>query len=187
MARLLSLFLLFHWAAVFTLLAALSVFGGESGADASFAFFGLVLPSWHLGPVAAPVVTGLSTAAFALCGLLFWWALMTDLGTSVTRSRDVDEILVIAFAGATALLTLIMIIGAFNGAGGLLPVMATHFAALISSYVALSTERTEPAKPVLTEQEELRRAARIHALDASQTALLPRFGERLRRLSPEAR
>jgi hypothetical protein len=57
---------------------------------------------------------------------------------------------------------------------GLFSVMATHFAALTASFVAIRAEQRQAAP----HDEGLRRAVRAKALDASTTAGLPQFTPR---------
>lgn len=173
MSRILTLFLILHWAAVFSLLAALAVFGGDGGAD-SFSFFGVPMSAGGDVYVASvPVLRAAVTLGFAFCAVLFWWAFVT-LFVSGEGQPAGDEVLRMAFATASGLMTLMLLVGALKAPAGLFSAMAAHFAALIASYLAIRGEQ-QLGEQAGKSEDELRLAARVRAIDASQTARLSRF------------
>jgi hypothetical protein len=172
MSRILTLFLILHWAAVFSLLAALAVFGGDGGAD-GFSFFGVPMSAGGDVYIASvPVLRAAVTLGFAFCAVLFWWAFVTLFVSSDGQAGD--EVLRMAFAAASGLMTLMLVVGAVKAPAGLFAAMAAHFAALIASYLAIRGEQ-QLGEQVDKSEDELRLAARVRAIDASQTARLSRF------------
>ncbi len=172
MSRILTLFLILHWAAVFSLLAALAVFGGD-GAD-SFSFFGVPMSAGGDVYVASvPVLRAAVALGFAFCAVLFWWAFVT-LFVSGEGQPAGEEVLRMAFAAACGLMTLMLVVGAIKAPAGLFSAMAAHFAALIASYLAIRGEQ-QLGEQASKGEDELKLAARVRAIDASQTARLSRF------------
>lgn len=177
MLRLLTLFLILHWAAVFSLLAVTAVSGGLDGVADGLSFFGLELPAESLALNLAPFVAAVMAIGFCICAVLFWWAFATSLLSAEVASGDGDDILRMAFTGASALMTAVLVLGVASGTAGIFPVMATHFAALMASLVAIRTEQGRLAT-VLSRDAELRLAARVKALDASRRVGMPRLAIR---------
>ena len=172
MSRILTLFLILHWAAVFSLLAALAVFGGD-GAD-GFSFFGVPMSAGgDIYVASVPVLRAAATLGLAVCAVLFWWSFVTMFVGGEGQSAA-DEVLRVAFAAASGLMTLMLVAGAIKAPSGLFAAMAAHFAALIASYLAIRAEQ-QLGEQAGKSEEELRLAARVRAIDASQTARLSRF------------
>jgi hypothetical protein len=173
MPRLLTLFLVFHWAVLFSLLAGLAVFGGQDGAANGLTFFGIDMSGQDFFIVSVPVMKAAVSFGFAICSVLFWWAFVAFLVSPGNRVAG-EEVLRMAFAAASGLMTLMLVVGAIKATAGLFPAMAAHFAALIASYVAIRAEQQLNPEPE-ADGEEVRLAARVKAIDASQTARLSRF------------
>jgi hypothetical protein len=171
MSRILTLFLLLHWAAVFSLLAGLALFGREGGASSGFSFFGVVLPGPGHVLASFPALKA-AAFGFSICAALFWWSLVTALLGSAAVA---DEVLRLAFAGACCLMTVMLIVGSLTAPSGVLGAMAAHFAALIASFVAIGTEQTFSERRSAKFIEEPGPAPRVKDHDASQTARLYRF------------
>ncbi|MDQ6438135.1 hypothetical protein RB623_29125 [Mesorhizobium sp. LHD-90] len=174
MPRILTLFLVLHWAVLFSLLAGLAVFGGKGSPD-SLTFFGIDMSGAEIVVVSVPLMKAALSFGFAICSVLFWWAFVTFFVSSENRGAA-DEVLRMAFAAASGLMTMMLLVGMVKATPGLLPAMAAHFAALIASYVAIRSEqRLEPEKAQVLTQEQTRLAARVRAIDASKTVRLSRF------------
>ncbi|MBS3651377.1 hypothetical protein KEU06_22435 [Pseudaminobacter sp. 19-2017] len=165
MSRILTLFLLLHWAAVFSLLAGLALFGDEGGLSSGFSFFGAILSGADHLLAGFPALKAAVAFGFAICAVLFWWSLVTALLGSAAVA---DEVLRLAFAGACCLMTVMLIIGSLKAPSGVFGAMAAHFAALIASFAAIGTGQK------LGERRSAK-AARVRGHDASQTARLYRF------------
>lgn len=171
MTRILTLFLVLHWAVVFSLLAALAVFSGGDNLD-SLSFFGINMSGQDLVVASVPLLKAVVTFGFAICAVLFWWALVALFFQTQDTSAG-EEVMRMAFAAASGLMTIALLVGAIKASPGLFPAMAAHFAALLASYVAIRVERQVGAEEAT--REEVRHAAHIKAVDASQTARLKRF------------
>ncbi|PSJ61830.1 hypothetical protein [Kumtagia ephedrae] len=172
MARILTFFLVVHWAVVFSLLATLSVLGSDGG---GLRFFGIDLPGADYLVVSVPVVAASVAMGFATCAVLFWWALVALFAGNDDGTIG-EEVLRVAFAAAAGLMTLLLVVGTFRSSAGLFPAMAAHFAALIASYVAIRSEQQSAVQRAeALVDERLRLAARARAIGASQTVKLSRF------------
>ncbi|MEQ1952635.1 hypothetical protein [Mesorhizobium sp. CN2-181] len=170
MPRLLTLFLVLHWAVLFSLLAGLAVFGGDGG---GLTFLGIDMSGQDIFLASVPVMKATVSFGFAICSVLFWWAFVTFFVSPGNRVAG-DEVLRMAFSTASGLMTLMLVVGTIKATAGLFPAMAAHFAALIASYVAIRAERQlDPHQAV--DGGEARLAARVKAIDASRTARLSRF------------
>ncbi len=177
MPRILTLFLVLHWATVFSLLAALSILdaGGAEGLNA----FGIRVAVGDMQDAHRLALRAAIGFGFTTCAVLFWWSLATmalSLGHEATQG---DEVLRVAFSASAFLITLILIVAAVVHADHFMPVIATHVAALIASYVAIRDERDSRPPREKPSEEQVRLAARVKALDASQIATLGRFASNL--------
>lgn len=136
MLRVLTPFVILHFAALFSLLAFLCVLAGDDGVSRAFRFMGLIY-----GENTAIRILGVSEAsvlalAFAVCAVLFWWALLETLaGDGAQRA---NQALDLAFSGAVATLTVVSLLGAAHDVAGLVPAIGIHLAALLVSYSALA-------------------------------------------------
>lgn len=173
MPRILTLFLMLHWATVFTLLAAFSI--ADSAGLEGLRAFGVDLAFDGFDGRKALVLQAVVSFAFTICAVLFWWSLATLVASLRHEMPQGEEVLRVAFSAAACLMTLILVAGALAGADHLLPVMATHVAALIASYVATQAELAKMPLEIQVSEEELRLAARVRVLDASKIASLVRF------------
>jgi len=133
MQRILANILLLHWAATFALLAGLCVLGAEAGVFRAMDVLGL--DTEGLGLQAAPTMTALISLAFAVCAVLFFWALLT--GLMPVERRDHDDVQQMAFGAAALSVSVLLLAGMALSIPGLFPVAATHLAALLASYVAI--------------------------------------------------
>lgn len=175
MPRILTHFLVFHWAVVLSLLAGVIVFGGNLPDVAGLHIFGLDSADGRLAMMALPGARALISGAFALCAIFFWWALCAGLLPSIADDRAADDVLRLAFAATAALITALLAIGTIAGVEGLFSAMAAHFAALAASFVAIRSEHL-PRPSV--KDEDLRNAARVKAAGASATVGLAQFTPR---------
>jgi hypothetical protein len=176
MSRILACYLLLHWAVVFSALSLLGIFAGSAGAMDSLSFLGLSFPEGGLGLLHPATVTGITTTMFVFCAVLFWWALLSVVLSFVARVADIIDVVAAAFGAATMVVTLVVAYAATSGMTGILQVAATHFAALAASYVAIRSECWIGQQAAQDrEADDLRLAARINAINASNSIALPRF------------
>lgn len=177
MPRILTLFLMLHWATAFSVLAAMSMLDG-SGADA-LAAFGIQLALDDLQGAHRLALQAAVGFGFAICAVLFWWSFATMLLSLRQDTAQSDDVLRTAFSAAAFLMTIVLIAGAAGNAAHLLQVVATHVAALIASYVAVRSEWRDLPLKAKASDEQLRLAARVKVLHASQVATLGRTASNL--------
>lgn len=182
MPRLLTHFLVFHWAVVFTLLAGLTALGGDLAGITGVNVFLADTADSRLALLSLPGGRALVGCAFALCAVFFWWALVTALICASDEEQQGEAVLRLAFTSAACLVTLLLVVGTLAEVDGLFSVVATHLAALVASFVAIRTEqqnRETVQDPLKSRQnEELRLAARVKAVDASTVVGLAKFTAR---------
>jgi hypothetical protein len=172
MSRILTSFLLLYWATVFSLLAALALFGGEGGVMSGFSFFGVALSGADY-VASLPALKAAVAFGFSICAVLFWWSFVT---AAAGNRIAADEVIRLAFAGACCLTTVMLLVGSLKAPNGLFFAMAGHLAALIASFVAVvGTEQKIGERRGAQANEELSLTARVTADDVSQTARLYRF------------
>ena len=181
MIRNLKPLVLFHWAAVFSLLAVLCVTAGDGGVGQVFNTLGLAVARTPMIPVSAPVATSVMSLAFAVCAVLFWWALLASLTSGPDDGRDVNrdayQVFDLAFASACGTLTLVMGFGVAEGITGIFPVVAIHVCALLVSYAAVSVREAGTAADKADERDVLG-AVRKRAGEASHAVSLVRLSAR---------
>ena len=171
MSRILTLFLVLHWAVAFSLLAALVLMSGEG---ALLAGFGVLadLSGSDAAILSSIVVRAAVGFGLAVCALLFWWASVSMFSPGPKASAN-DETLKVAFAAASGMMTAILILGTIAGAYRLFPAIAAHFAALIASYLVARSEQ-QPGTQLFASNDQ-RAAVRMRAMRASQTDRVARF------------
>jgi hypothetical protein len=171
MSRILTLFLVLHWAVAFSLLAALVIMSGEGTLLTGFgALSNLTGPGSEM--LSGMAVRGAVGFGFSVCALLFWWSFVS-VGLAAHYQRSGDDTLKVAFAAATVTMTAILVLGTFKGASGLFPTVAAHFAALIASYLATRMDQ-QPASQLVANNDH-RVAVRVKAMQASHSARMARF------------
>jgi hypothetical protein len=162
MPRILTVLLLLHWAIAFSALAFLCMAGGDDGASSAFSALGISLPGKTVSGSAGAAFVSIS---FALCALLFWWAL-AGAALASSAETETDEISIVAFAAAAALMTILLVVGVAARANGVLPGIAIELCALLASFVAIGAAQRSGATTVTAG----RLAARALAVDASRLA-----------------
>lgn len=175
MPRILTSFLTFHWAAAFALLSIACVMGGDGGAAQAMNMLGLTAN--ELFDPAGASASALLALASAVCSVLFFWA----FATSVFGDPEADgegDVLRMAFASAALLISLLMICGAANVAGGVYQTAAVHLAALLASYLAVQAERIAAFMSASPSEGDIRAAARLMALGAAHSTMLSRLSGR---------
>ncbi len=138
MFRVLTPFVILHWAALFSLLAFLCVLAGDDGVERAFWFMGLTSASQTVPRVLGSSETTLLALAFSVCAVLFWWALLETLAGVGDVPHHANHVLDMAFSGAVATLTVVSFVGAAHGVEGLLPAIAIQLSALLVSYCAVA-------------------------------------------------
>ena len=177
MFRLLTIAVVFHWAAIFSMLAFMCVLAGSDGAAQALSLIGfgeVIDPARTLPPAA---LAALAAILFALCGVLFWWALVTVLLGEESAHAPAD-ILSLAFASSVGTLSAVFLYGAAQGLNGLFPTIAVHVAALLVSYTAINAERRVSAPRRDVKEAAKRSGLRQRANEAAQVASLARFSGR---------
>jgi hypothetical protein len=172
MSRILTLFLVLHWAVAFSILAALVLMSGEG---ALLAGFGLLA---DLSGSNAEILSSVAVRAavgfgLAVCALLFWWAASVSMFSPGPKASANDETLKVAFAAASGMMTAILILGTIAGAYRLFPAIAAHFTALIASYLVARSEQ-QPGTQLFASNDQ-RVSVRMRAMHASQTDRVARF------------
>jgi hypothetical protein len=169
MSRLLTLFLVLHWAVAFSLLAGLVLMSGDDGLAA-----GLRAHAYVEGGALfdSAIVTGAIGFGSAICALLFWWAFLSLLSSESLGAPE-DDVVKLAYVGACGLVTAILVIGSLEGAHGLYAAIAAHLAALVASYLVIRTELSAPR--YLIASNDHRVAVRAIAMDASHAARVQKF------------
>lgn len=175
MPRALTSFLTFHWAAAFALLAMACVMGGDGGAERALTMLGLTESS-PLDPANGSAAMLLPLAA-AICAMLFFWAFATSM-FSDPEGEDDSDVMRMAFASASLLISLLMICGSLNFVAGLYPTVAVHLAALLATYLAIQAERLSAMVSASPSQGDIRAAARLMALGAAHVSTLSRLSGR---------
>lgn len=178
MHRILANILLLHWAATCALLAGLCVLGGETGAPRVMAMLGLETEG--IGMEAAPAATALLSLGFAVCAVLFFWALLT--GLMPVERRDHEEVQQMAFGAAALTISIILLVGVARSIPGLFPVAATHLAALLVSYVAIRVSALPAGR-----ETGSRSLLRLRASEASRVASLGQRAASITRMTGEGR
>jgi hypothetical protein len=183
MRRILSSVLAFHWMAVFALMAAVCAIDVDGGIGSALDLLGVTgTDPYRLH--AGPGVSGLLAMGFAVVSVLFCWACVTVFFGDPADPAG-DEVMRIAFGAATIALSLTLLGGALLEIGGLLPIIASHIAALLASYAAIHAERWAAASAEPEEGADIRAAARVMALGAVHSSLLSRLTGR--RMAGKAR
>ena len=169
MSRLLTLFLVLHWAVAFSLLTGLVLMAGDGGL-----LTGLRAVAYVDGGTLfdSALVTGAIGFGSAICALLFWWAFLSLL-SSESFGAPLDDIVKLAYVGACSLVTVILVIGSLEGAHGLYPAIAAHLAALIASYLVIRAELSAPRNLIASNDHRV--AVRAIAMDASHAARMQKF------------
>ena len=170
MSRLLTIFIEFHWSALFALLAVDLVFRSRTDATGVLLLFGLNFGSEPM-PGHRLAVAGL-TLLFALCAVLFLWALATTALAGGDGDDASAEVIGKAFATASLAMTVVLAYGIYRSAGGLVPVIAMHYAALLSSFVAVRIAR--PAETA-GRHSDVAVAFKAKAIEASHASRLVRL------------
>ena len=161
MPRILTVLLHLHWAVAFSALAFLSLAGGERGAADAFAALGFSIPGQA---TAGFMASGIVSAGFALCALLFWWALAAAVLSA--QEDEPDQVTMVAFAAAVGLMSVLLVIGIAARAQGILPGISIQLGALLASFIAIGAAQRSGATTVTAG----RLAARALAVDASRLA-----------------
>lgn len=176
MLRILTPFVILHWAVMFSLLAFLCLLAGDDGVTRAFGFMGLSFGDHTAMRMLGASETSILALALAVCGVLFWWALLeTLLGAGDVAQRG-NQVLDTAFSGAVGTLTIVSFLGAAHGVAGLLPAIAVQLCALLVSYcaVALTGHRVLATGADRALVEDVRKRAG----EASHAASLVRFSAR---------
>jgi hypothetical protein len=176
MRHFLTSILAFHWAAAFAVLAMVCVSGGDTGAAGALNLVGVTLPGFGGAPATGPAFAAFLSLAFAVVSVLFFWALLTTFGGD--RTGDDDQVIRMAFAAAACVLTLLLVVGAVQGAGGLFSVVSAHLSALMASYLAIYAERWSASLSDVPDEDDLRAAARVMAAGAAHSSMLSRLSGR---------
>lgn len=172
MHRILTFFLGLYWLVQFTLLA-LAAGGGASGP----------LNGGQSGFLSHPPTDGHATSmalAFGagMVAVLFLWLLATVLLADDSTENEVEEVARLAFAGATGVLTLCLVMGAGDPTVAFSTVIPLQLGALLASYVAVCLERRIGPQSGVDPEDDLAASARSMALAAAHNSLLSRFSRR---------
>lgn len=169
MSRLLTLFLVLHWAVAFSLLTGLALTSDQGGL-----LVGLqALAHVKGGPMlSSALLNGVMGFGFGICALLFWWAFLS-LFSSEALGGALENILKLAYAVACGMVTVVLVVGAIDGAQGLYVAVAAHLAALIGSYLVIRAELSAPRHLIANNDQRI--AVRAIAMNASHAARMQKF------------
>lgn len=170
MRHFLTSLLALHWAVAFALLTVACMIGQRP--DASLAMALLGVSAEPAGALQGAPLAAFLSVAFAMVALLFAWMLVAAL---VAEDADGEPIARRAFAGAAGVLSLVLIVGAAEGASGALPAVAVTLAALMGSYLAVRAEHRAVAERQPAEGDDVRSAARMMAAEAAHNSMLTRL------------
>lgn len=175
MQRLITLFVSAYWTAYFGLLALASMARatGDPGPAAAFA------PSFGFleGTGDSPALAGALAFGCALSAALFAWTLLDAAMRPGMRRTDGDDVPRLALGVSIGVVTLVMVAGLAQPD---VPVQSTFilFIALLASYVAIHLEQAALTRRRLQDVAEPSSMARMMALGAAHTSLLPRLSGR---------
>lgn len=175
MRHLLTTIVTFHWTAVFGMLAMVAILDGDGGLVAILSMLGV---GYTEAVEHAPSLSALLALGAAIVTVLFFWAFVTCAFALRPDDGEAVEVLRLAFAGATLLLTLVVLAGATQDVSGLFPAATAFLAALLVSYLAVFAERWSAALTTAPGQDDVRAAARVMALGAAHSTLLARLSGR---------
>ena len=135
MRRILTLCLTLHWTIAFSLLSFWLIRGvGQNEA----------LPLYWVGD--GSLVPALLTVALFLVSALFLWAFLIVLSENSGPTQSGEETIRTAFAAAVSLMTVFLIVLAFEPQSRYLLAAAMSFAALLASYIVIALERGSAPK-----------------------------------------
>lgn len=173
MQRIITLFVSAYWTAYFGLLAFVAfarVTGASAVPEGIQATFGL-----GVNTESAPALAVALAFGCALSAALFAWTLLDAVARPGTRRTDVDDVARLALGVSMGLTTLILILGAARPEGGPVDSTFIQFIALLASYVAIHLEQSALGRRRTTPADEPASMARMMALGAAHTSLLPRL------------
>ncbi|APH72507.1 hypothetical protein [Aquibium oceanicum] len=178
MRRIIGIFVPAYWMAFFGLLALAAM--AEATGEVFAIFQALSFPGGFLGNEipAGPVLSTALAFGFSLTSVLFLWMIVTAIAQIRGSQRESDEIARTAFGVATAMMTVLLAIGAIFLVRGLFASASLQLLALLVSYMALQAEqrRTADAPREVGDAAEI--TARLMAIGAAHNSMLTRFSRR---------
>lgn len=133
---------------------------------------------------ASPLIAIVLSSLFALCALLFVWAVLASLMLSGGDAPHLWDISAIAIAMAAVVLTLLVASTINIHSIALFEAVGLYIAALAGSYAAIAAERIATVDGAVDRDDAAR--ARVMALSAAHNTLLTRISGRGDR-HPESR
>jgi hypothetical protein len=176
MQRLITLFVSAYWTAYFGLLALASMARatGDQGPFEGFASsFDLLA-----GTGDSPTLAGALAFGCALSAALFAWTLLDAAMRPGVRRIDGDDVPRLALGVAMGVVTLVMVAGVAQPSGVAVDSTFILFIALLASYVAMHLEQAALSRRRVEDLAEPSSMARMMALGAAHTSLLPRLSGR---------
>ncbi|HEU4987251.1 MAG TPA: hypothetical protein VFT89_09320 [Rhizobiaceae bacterium] len=171
MTRVLTAALALHWMAAFAMTTAHAV--GAAAGFRSDGRFASLAPSSNWEVIGQ---AGIATGS-ALVAALFFWILVSALADQAAVV-GIPELVRLAFSAAIAVTTLSLIAGLpgiydTHAASSAMPLIA-----LLFSYLVMRGERNSPERAAIA-VPDIKAPARLMALAAAHSSLLPRLGKTL--------
>ena len=178
MRHILGSCLALHWAAVFALLALICVVEGNGAPVAALRMLAVAVSPHDLSGPGLALLSALLAVGFSVVAILFIWCFVTTFSGSETVEGDAEDIVRMAFAGAVAMMSLLLVGGTTMGIGGLFPIVAMQLGALAASHLAILAEGWSTSLATTPDNDDIRAAARIMALSAAHSSMLSRISGR---------